>query len=107
MVYNASDVADQKIISWLRSHNFFERTGITLERVRRTENGRNKLSVCRMYKSTHFIDDRLEVLSHLTGEVRDLYLFRPQAEEVERYQSFLTHVQKIASWGEIVKLLLT
>lgn len=107
VVYNASDVADQKIISWLKMHDFFNRTGISPDYVRRTQNGRNKSSICRLYHATHFIDDRLEVLSRLVGNVESLYLFRPQQKEVEQYRDFLIHVQQIAAWDEIEHLLLT
>ena len=106
VVYNAMDVADQKIVSWLKSHDFFNRTGISPDCVRRTQNGRNKLLLCEMYHTTHFVDDRLEVLSHLVSKVRNLYLFQPQQKEVERYQDFLIHVQKVGAWDEIVCLLL-
>lgn len=107
VVYNASDVADQKIVEWLKSHNFFERTGISPERVRRTQNGRNKSSVCELHKATHFIDDRLEVLSHLVGKVGNLYLLRPQKKEVEQYQDFLTHIRQVDTWDDIVRSLIT
>lgn len=36
VVYHASDVADHKITSWLQSHNFFDKTGISAEKVKRT-----------------------------------------------------------------------
>ena len=106
VVYNASDVADQKIISWLKSHDFFERTGISPERVMRTQNGRDKSSVCKLYQATHFIDDRLEVLSHLAGKVGSLYLLRPQQKEVAQYQDFLIHVRQVHSWDDIVQSLI-
>ena len=106
VVYNASDVADQKITSWLKSHDFFAQTGISPERVARTQNGRDKSSVCKLYQATHFIDDRLEVLSHLVGKVGNLYLFRPQQKEVERYQDFLRHVWQVNSWDDIVQSLI-
>ena len=106
VVYNASDVADQKIISWLKSRDFFEQTGISPERVVRTQNGRDKSSVCKLYQATHFIDDRLEVLSHLVGKVGNLYLFRPQQKEVEQYQDFLIHVWQVNSWDDIIQSLI-
>jgi hypothetical protein len=107
VAYNATDVADQKILAWFLAHNFFERTGIAPNRVQRTGNGRNKLSVCELYHATHFIDDRLEVLSHLVGKVRNLYLFRPQQEEVGQYKTFLAHVQQVDTWDEVARVLAT
>jgi len=107
VVYNASDVADQKIVTWLLTHNFFDRTGISSDRVRRTQNGRNKMSVCELYQATHFVDDRLEVLSHLINNVENLYLFRPQQNEVEQYQKFLNQVRLVNGWDEVVRRLVT
>lgn len=105
VVYNATDIADQKIISWLEAHDFFNRTGISRHQVRRTLNGRNKWSVCELYKATHFVDDRLEVLSHLVGKVENLYLLRPQAQEVEQYRDFLPHVTQMETWLEILRVM--
>lgn len=106
VVYNASDATDQKILSWLKSHDFFNRTDIYPARVMRTKNGRNKSSECDRYKATHFIDDRLEALSYLVCMVKDLYLFRSQQKEVEQYKNFLPHVRQAMSWSEIIRLLL-
>ena len=106
VVYNATDIADQKIISWLEAHDFFNRTGIPKLQMKRTRNGRNKWSVCELYKITHFVDDRLEVLSHLVGKVDNLYLFRPQAHEVEQFQEFLPHVTQVQTWREILRLMI-
>ena len=106
VVYNASDVADQKITSWLETHNFFDQTGISRDRVSRTQNGRNKRSLCGRYGATHFVDDRLEVLGHLIGKVENLYLFSPHHKEVERYKEFLNQVYELDSWSEIIRLLI-
>lgn len=107
VVYNATDVADQKITSWLLVHDFFARTGILPDRVRRTQNGRNKLSVCQMYGATHFVDDRLEVLSHLIGKVENLYLLRPQHQEVVQYEGFLKSVRSFETWNDLTQSLIT
>jgi hypothetical protein len=106
VVYNATDVADQKITSWLLAHDFFARTGILSDRVKRTQNGRNKLSVCRMYGASHFVDDRLEVLSHLVGEVKNLFLLRPQQQEIEQYKDFLPSVNQFGSWNDLVRFMI-
>ncbi|PIP87348.1 hypothetical protein COW81_00715 [Candidatus Campbellbacteria bacterium CG22_combo_CG10-13_8_21_14_all_36_13] len=103
VVYNASDVADQKIISWLRVHNFFERTGVSSERITRTQNGRNKSSVCELYQATHFIDDRLEVLSHMIETAPNLFLYQPDQAEIDEYREFLSRVVRVESWAELVE----
>lgn len=102
VVYNATNVANQKIMSWLSAKRFFERTGIFPEKVTRTEHGRNKWSICERYAATHFIDDRLEVLQHLVGKVSNLLLFRPQLGEIERYKASLPYVRPYVSWEQIL-----
>ena len=107
VVYNASDVADQKITSWLLAYDFFNRTGVLPDRVMRTQNGRNKWTLCELYGATHFVDDRLEVLGHLVGKIDNLFLFRSQQKEVDRYRSFLDYVRQVNTWNEFVRILLT
>lgn len=105
VVYNATDVADSKILAWLEFHNFYEATGISRDRVHRTENGRDKSSICLRYKATHFVDDRLEVLKLLIGKVPNLYLLRPQEEEVKQFQDALPYVYRANEWTEIIALI--
>lgn len=107
VIYNATDVADQKILHWLKSHDFFSRTGISPGKVRRTEHGRNKSSVCKLCHVTHFIDDRLEVLVHLLGSVDYLFLLRPQSQEVAQHEDFLSQVVSHESWDQLLQTLLT
>jgi hypothetical protein len=106
VVYNATNVADQKIAGWLKFHNFCEKTGITKERVQRTTNGRDKSGICRKYNASCFVDDRLEVLGYLLGKVKLLYLFRPQSQEVEQHRLYLPYVQRASTWEELITLLL-
>ncbi len=107
VVYNATDVADQKITSWLLAHDFFVHTGILPDRVKRTQNGRNKLSVCQIFGATHFVDDRLEVLSHLVGKVENLYLLQPQQIEVEQYREFIDSVSQFDTWENLARFMIT
>ncbi|MDR3548567.1 MAG: hypothetical protein P4M11_09955 [Candidatus Pacebacteria bacterium] len=107
VVYNANDVADQKILSWLKFNNFFGRTGISPDRVKRSPQGRDKSAICELYEATHFVDDRLEVLGYLVGKIKNLYLLRPQIEEVNMFKHFITAVTPIKSWDEALKILLT
>ena len=101
IVYNANQVADAKIHSWLDYHHFFKRTRISPDQVIRTNQGRNKRPLCSELHITHFVDDRLEVLTHLIGEVGNLYLFRPQKHEVEQHKNSLDKVILVDSWKEM------
>lgn len=106
VVYNASDVAEQKIVSWLETNEFFSRTNIRPEMVRRSPGGRDKSLLCEEYKATHFVDDRLEALGYIVDKVEHLYLFRPQQREIDRYRRFLPYITPCTLWSEIVQLLL-
>jgi hypothetical protein len=104
VLYNASNVADSKILAWLEFHDFYARTGILPEHVRRSNRGRDKLEMCRNFKAEYFVDDRLEVLGHLVYKVTNLYLFRPQAEEMSKYRETRPHVQQVNSAEELLRI---
>jgi len=108
VVYNSTGIADEKIRLWLEAHKFVERTGIPLERIRRTTHGRDKTPFIEQSTETHYnttvvVDDRLEVLSKFVGKVQDLFLFRPQAQEIDQFKhtGALSHVHVIKTWQEI------
>lgn len=112
VVYKATDTAAEKILAWLAHHRFMERTGISLERVVRTKSGRDKTIHMNQSSSTHYgttvvVDDRLEVMSYFVGKVSNLFLFRPQQQEVEQWSSTgaLSHVHVVQSWKEIENIL--
>ena len=54
----------------------------------------------------YFIDDRLEVLSHL-DTVPYKYLFSPQAEEMAEFEKLLVPVKVVYAWDELSKVLQT
>jgi hypothetical protein len=99
---------EERTKEWLRHHNFLERTNIFggEEHFNFVRNRKGKAGVCRELGITHFIDDRLEVLSYLVGIVPHLYLFKPDPEEVLRYGHFLDKVVRVHSWDEVAAVLL-
>lgn len=114
VVYKATDIATEKILGWLAHHQFTERTGISMERVKRTNGGRDKTSHIDQSTSTHhgttvMVDDRLEVLSHFVGKVPYLFLFQPQESEIEafRYTGALAYCRIVKTWHEIENILNT
>jgi hypothetical protein len=94
-----------KTLAWLEHHGFHERTGIPEDHVHFCRKRPEKEGICRELGITHFVDDRLEVLSYLSG-VPALYLFRPDPAEVSRYARFLPRVRQVATWQEILHDLL-
>ena len=114
VVYKATDVATEKILEWLKHHRFFERTGISFDRVRRTSSGRDKTPFIEQSSHSHhgttvMVDDRLEVLSYFVGNVPNLFLFRPQSQEVEQFRNTgaLAHVHVVTTWKEIEEIINT
>lgn len=60
---------------WLFHHDFFTRTGIPDRNVHFVRDRRDKAPVCERLGLTHFVDDHLDVLAHLTTvEHRHLFL---------------------------------
>lgn len=60
--------------AWLHHHEFFPRTGIPAENLHFVRQRADKAPVCARLGITHFVDDRLDVLGHLTT-VTHRYLF--------------------------------
>ena len=94
-----------KSLEWLAHHHFTERTGISLEHLRFCRERSGKAPIAADLGITHFVDDKLEVLSFLTM-VPNLYLYRPQAKEVQRYLCHLHLVREMQEWGTIADSIL-
>gem|GEM_PF-1283240 len=60
--------------AWLDHHGFFERTGIPVENLHFVRRRPDKAPVCARLGITHFVDDRVDVLVHMTT-VAHRYLF--------------------------------
>lgn len=90
-----------KTLHWLEHHDFYAYTGIDRSRVHFCRERHEKAGICKRLDITHFVDDRLEVLSHLTMvDVR--YLFQPRAAEVRKFSHILPNVQQVQSWQELL-----
>jgi hypothetical protein len=62
-------------LNWLEQHGFFEHTGMPRGHVRFCRERKDKRVHAERLKLTHFIDDRIDVLSHLSDVVEHRYLF--------------------------------
>ncbi|MCA9354449.1 MAG: hypothetical protein KC877_02940 [Candidatus Kaiserbacteria bacterium] len=96
---------EEKTLAWFAHHQFFELTGIKPEHVRfcRTRDG--KAPICAELGITHFIDDRLEVLSYLTT-VPHQFLFRGSVREIRGFEKHLAYTTQVSNWRQIETLLL-
>jgi hypothetical protein len=95
----------EKTLRWLGHHRFHELSGVLSEHVRFCRERHEKAPICEQLGITHFVDDRLEVLGHLTT-VSTLFLFQPQPDEVQRFAHHLSRVQQVSSWQDIRAALL-
>jgi|SRR6185503_11084074 len=80
---------------WFEHHRFYELTGISPDNVRFCRRRDEKRIHADELGLTHFIDDRLDVLSYLRGGVPNLFLFGVQTAEVP---DWVTHV---ADWRAV------
>ena len=101
LVSKCGMVIQQKTIDWLEFHNIYLQTGIRHCDVYFCRERQEKTIICKRFGITHFIDDRLEVLSYLTT-VGTRYLFQPRLEEVEEFKHHLPSVKQVNSWQEIL-----
>lgn len=106
LVSKCGKKVEAKTLHWLDHHRFYEISGISPGRIRFCRKRYEKAGICKELGITHFVDDRLEVLSNLTT-VGQLFLFRPRAEEVRRFATHLKRVHQVDSWQEIQKELLS
>ena len=91
-----------KTLAWLAHHGFYATTGIAPEHVHFCRKRADKADICAALGITHFVDDRLEVLSYLDF-VPARYLFRPNPAEVARYAHVLPEMRQVESWAALVK----
>ena len=80
LISKCTEWAEPKIAIWLKDNGFFEKTGIDPHNIFIVRERKDKDAICRKLGVTHFIDDRLEVLSHMIESTPNLYLFQPRDE---------------------------
>lgn len=91
---------ERKSREWLVHNGFTATTGVKMENVHFCRRRSDKAPICEKLGITHFIDDKLEVLSYLTS-VKNRYLFDPNPQEVQEYSRFLPLVTKVLTWKEL------
>jgi len=99
LVSKARQRVQEKTRAWLSHQRFFERTSIPADHLRFCLERADKATHCRELCITHFIDDRPDVLQHMSGIVEHRYLFGPQHDATP---AGLTHVE---SWLSVVQVL--
>jgi hypothetical protein len=85
---------------WLEHWKFWTATGVAPDHLRFCLERRDKALHCRELGITHFIDDRIDVLTHLRGLVPALYLFGHQKEPAASW------VQPVLTWPAVLTAVL-
>lgn len=93
-----------KTLNWFKYHNFYSKAGINPKNVYFCVERHEKNPICKKLGITHFIDDKLEVLSYLET-VKNRYLFKPKEQEMNRYCQYLSQVKVINSWRELLAIM--
>ena len=88
---------ERKSREWLDARGFFATTGVPSDNLHFCRERHEKAPICEKLGITHFVDDRLEVLSHM-ATVANLFLFRPRENEVRRFAQHLDRVRRVESW---------
>lgn len=83
---------------WLDFKRFFDATEIPRRNVHYCEHRQDKARLCQELGVTHFVDDRLEVLSHLVGIVPTLVLFQGRPTETKKHVTSMNHVHAVHDW---------
>jgi hypothetical protein len=87
LVSKCGPLTQARTREWL-AEGFYDSTGLDPAAVRFCRRRSDKAGICADLGITHFVDDRLEVLSYLEA-VPNRYLFRPRADEVAAHHSSL------------------
>ena len=95
--------AQEKIIAWLKDNDFYAKTGVKPENVLFCRERHEKDKICKDNNIKYFIDDRLEVLSHMVNTAPHLFLYQPDQAEIDEYRQFLPKVIRVESWAEVVQ----
>jgi hypothetical protein len=106
LVSKAGPKISTRTRAWLEHTGFAAATGIPADHVHFVRNREDKAPVCRRLGVTHFVDDRLSVLSHLTS-VEHRYLFTgglgghpaPNPTDIPSW------AQAVGSWPELRELI--
>ena len=85
--------------------NFWHYTGISRHDIYFCRRDEKKADICKQLKISHFIDDRFEVLRHLTT-VEKKYALDPTPRSIRRFARSNPDVVVAGSWEELIPVLI-
>ena len=89
---------ERKTRGWLDRHDFYGVTGLNPQNVRFCRKRPEKAPICQEIGITHFVDDRIDVLTPMQGIVARLYLF---GEQEPGFQC-PAYATPVLSWSEVL-----
>jgi hypothetical protein len=90
----------RKTLEWLKHNGFYDQTGLTPDKVHFCFERAEKEIICKRLGVTHFVDDRLEVLSYLES-VPHRYLFQGSKKEIHRFSAHLHMAKQFEDWKSL------
>lgn len=100
LVSKCGKTTQRKSLEWLQERDFFAFTGVSPEDVHFCLERHQKAEICDRIGASHFVDDRLEVLSYL-NDVPHRYLINAVEKEVRKFRHALGDVVRVKSWEEL------
>ena len=101
IVSKCGESVEKKTRGWLSRNNVYATTGLDKAQVHFCKKRHQKAPICRRLGITHFIDDRVDVLSHMVGIVPNLYLFGEQPPGKPP-----SWAQPVLDWEQVATVLL-
>ncbi len=101
IVSKCGPTVEKKSRAWLDHWDFYGRTGLSRENLRFCRKRPDKSPICAALGINHFIDDRLDVLSPMRGNVPRLLLFGEQRQTLQ----IPNWVEPVQNWEEVLSTL--
>lgn len=96
---------ERKSREWLMHNKFYEKTGMTEDKVHFCRERCDKAPIAQKLGLTHFIDDKLEVLGYMRDIVPNRILFNPSLHEMQRAGPLCGAIFPVFTWPEVLVLL--
>ena len=98
LVSKCGPSVERKSLLWLDWWRFYAKTGVPRGNVRFCRERRDKAVHAREIGMTHFIDDRLDVLEPMRGEVPHLLAFGEDVGRVPRWAAHVRDWRAVLEW---------
>lgn len=106
IVSKVTDAQKLRALRWIRRTRFHEETDMREENVEFCLERHEKAPICQRLGVTAFIDDRVDVLSHMRGIVSHRILFRANHASPKDGQMGSGGVIRASSWKQIEEIFL-